>query len=68
MKIDILHEKCHAETTQRVYYMMLEFLNFIITISLLRSAAHGSSQNVEKVNLVVLNASKALTARGKFTF
>jgi len=52
---------------QLVYYK-LDFLNFIIPISLLRSAAHGSSQNVEKVNLVVLNAGKALTARGKFTF
>jgi hypothetical protein len=35
---------------------------------LLRSAAHGSSQNVEKANLVVLNAGKPLTARGKFIF
>jgi len=57
----------NAMQKQLVYYK-LDFLNFIIPISLLRSAAHGSSQNVEKVNLVVLNASKALTARGKFTF
>jgi hypothetical protein len=68
MKIDILHEKCHAETTERVYYISLEFLNFIIPRSLLRCEAPGSSQNVEKANLVVLNAGKALTARGKFTF